>query len=392
MTPPVDPYQRVLVGNCSVLRRWDLRKDTKFDVSVKSARWDEDHAKWTIRTDKDETFKAKYFLLNTGFAARRHIPDWKGLESFKGTFLHPSYWPREEPDLRGKRVAVVGTGSTGIQIAHELSSVAGELAVFQRTPNTSLPMGQVDFAGGEQIFAREKYPEFFRGRTSSYGGFDFNFTNRDTFDDSPEARQGLYERLWKEGDFKFWLANYRDMLFVKSANDEAYRFWRDKTRARIHDPRARDLLAPMEPPYAFGLKRISLENGYFEIFNKKQVHLVDVNATPIEEVTEKGIKTSEKEWEFDFIISATGYDAVTGGLARIDICGTSEESLRDHWRTGTYTYLGMACSGFPNMFLSVHSKHSTVYSSLPLPLFIVKRLTDSHRVDQKLCIVQSETF
>lgn len=331
-----------------------MRKDTKFNVSVKSARWDEGEARWTIRTDNEEVFKAKYFLLNTGFAAKRYIPDWAGIENFKGTFLHPSYWPHEELDMQGKRVAVIGTGSTGIQIAQELSSVAAELVVFQRTPNTSLPMGQINFSNGEQIFDHEKYPEFFRGRTSSYGGFDFNFTDRDTFSNSPEERRQHYERLWEEGDFKFWLANYRDMLFVKSANDEAYRFWRDKTRARIQDPRARDLLAPMEPPYAFGLKRISLENGYFEIFNKPHVHLVDANATPIQEVTEKGIRTSEKEWEFDFIISATGYDAITGGLAQIDIRGSSGESLKDHWKTGTYTYLGMACSGFPNMFLSVH--------------------------------------
>lgn len=333
--------------------RWDLRKDTKFDVSVKSARWDEDEAKWTIRTDREEVFRAKYFLLNTGFAAKRHIPDWAGINSFKGTFLHPSYWPHQEPDLQGKRVAVIGTGSTGVQLASELAPAVGELVVFQRTPNTSLPIAQVDFANGEQLFSRDKYPELFRGRTTSFAGLDYNFTDRDTFDDSPEVRQEHYERLWKEGDFKFWLANYRDMLFIKSANDEAYRFWRDKTRARIQDPRARDLLAPMEPPYAFGLKRVSLEVGFFEIFNKEHVHLVDVNATPIREVTEKGIKTSEKEWEFDFIISATGYDAVTGGLAQIDIRGTSEESLKDHWKNGTYTYFGMACSGFPNMFLSV---------------------------------------
>lgn len=320
---------------------------------------------WTVQTAKGEIFRVKYLLLNTGFAAKRYIPEWKGIEKFKGTLLHPSYWPHEEPDLKGKKVAVIGTGSTGIQLAHELTSVVGELVVFQRTPNTSLPMAQVNYTHGEQAFPRERYPDFFRGRVSSYGGFDFNFYDRLTFDDSPEERQEVYERLWKEGDFKFWLANYKDMLFVKEANDEAYRFWRDKTRARINDARARDLLAPMEPPYAFGLKRISLENGFFEIFNESHVHLVDVNATPIEAITESGIMTSEKEWDFDFIICATGYDAVTGGLAQIDIRGPSGESLKEHWEKGIYTYLGMACSNFPNMFFTYGPQAPTALCNGP---------------------------
>lgn len=328
-----------------------MRKDTQFNTSVKSATWSVGESRWTIIAEDGEVFKAKYFLLNTGFAAKRYIPDWKGIEKFKGIFLHPSYWPREGLDLKGKRVAVIGTGSTGIQLAHAIAPIVKNLVVFQRTPNTSLPMGQIDFSESQQMFPREKYPEFYRGRNASYGGFDFNFLDRDTFADSPETRQQVYEQLWKEGDFKFWLANYRDMLFVQKPNDEAYRFWRDKVRARIQDPRARDLLAPMEPPYALGTKRISLENGYFEIFNRDNVYLVDVNATSIEEVTEKGIKTSEKEWDFDYVICATGYDAVTGGLTQIDIRGTSDETLKDHWKNGVYTYLGTSCSGFPNMFL-----------------------------------------
>lgn len=304
-------------------------------------------------------------MLSTGFAAKRHIPDWKGIDTFKGTFLHPSYWPHEEPDLKGKKIAVIGTGSTGIQLAHALTPLASKLVVFQRTPNTSLPMAQVNYVNGEQAFSRERYPAFFRGRVESYGGFDFNFYDKLTFDDSPEERERVYERLWKEGDFKFWLANYKDMLFVKECNDEAYRFWRDKTRARIHDVTRRDLLAPMDPPYAFGLKRISLEDGYFEIFNEPHVHLVDVNATPIEAITERGIQTTEKEWDFDFIISATGYDAVTGGLAQIDIRGPSGESLKEHWEKGVYTNLGMSCSGFPNMFFTYGPQAPTALCNGP---------------------------
>lgn len=342
-----------------------MRKDTQFNTFVKSATWDDAECVWDIHTKENEVFRAKYFLLNTGYAAKRYIPAWKGINLFKGTFLHPSYWPPEGLELKGKKVAVIGTGSTGVQIATELAPVVGELAVFQRTPNTALPMRQVNYNDDEQQMSREGFPELFRGRPHSFSGFSFSPISRGTFDDPPEKRREVYEALWQEGDFKFWLAAYQDMLFSKPANDEAYAFWREKTRAKIDDDRVRDLLAPMEPPYAFGCKRISLEQGYFEIFNKAHVHLVDVNATPIEEITEKGIRTSEKEWEFDLIVCATGYDSITGGLEQIDIKGISGETLADHWKDGFYTYLGMAVAGLPNMFFSYGPQGPTALCNGP---------------------------
>ncbi|ORX97615.1 hypothetical protein BCR34DRAFT_496742 [Clohesyomyces aquaticus] len=351
---------------------WDLRKDTKFDTFVTAATWDDQEATWTVKTENGDTYKAKFFLLSTGFAAKRYIPDWKGIDKFKGTFIHPSYWPHEEPDLKGKKVAIIGTGSTGIQIATELGKVAGELYIFQRTLNMSLPMRQVDYNDHDHGYPKSGYPEIFSQRTTSFGGFDFNFLPRATFDDTREKRLQTYEELWAEGDFKFWLATYHDMLFSLSANHEAYTFWRDKTRAKIRDPVIADMLAPMDQPYAFGTKRISLETGYFEIFNQENVHLVDVNATPIQEITELGIKTSEKEMEFDYIICATGYDALTGGLAQIDIKGRSSpsrtsrpESLKEHWENGTLTYLGLAVSSFPNMFIQYGPQAPTALCNGP---------------------------
>lgn len=311
------------------------------------------------------SFKARYFLLNTGFAAKRYVPDWNGIETFKGTFIHPSYWPHDGLELKGKKVAVIGTGSTGVQLATELSSTVSELVVFQRTPNTALPMRQVDYKDGEQALRRDAYPDLFRSRPLSFSGFSFSPICRNTFDDSPERRKSFYEALWKEGDFKFWLANYQDLLSVKIANDEAYAFWRAKTRARIRDPRVRDLLAPMAPPYSFGCKRISLEQGFFEIFNEPHVHLVDVNSTPIDTITGKGIRTSEKEWEFDYIICATGFDSFTGGLKQINIKNTSGEPLAECWRDGTRTYLGMAISGFPNLFFTYGPQGPTALCNGP---------------------------
>lgn len=351
-----------------VADKWDLRKDTQFNSFVQSAIWNDADANWTITTKEGDVFQSKYMSLNTGFASKRYIPDWKGIETFKGEFLHPSYWPHEGlgTDLHGKKIAVIGTGSTGVQLATELAAIAGHLTVFQRTINTCMPMGQIDFENGQQAFSRQEYPKFFESRPESFGGFDFDFLGRGTFDDDAETRQRTYEQLWAEGDFKFWLATYYDMLFTKDANREAYNFWRDKTRARINDERLKNLLAPMEQPYSFGCKRISLEKGYFEIYNQENVSLVDVSATPIEEVTENGIRTSDGEHHaFDVIVCATGYDACTGGLRQIDIRGVGGRTLSEHWSGGAYTYLGMTVYGFPNMYMTYAPQGPTALCNGP---------------------------
>lgn len=330
--------------------KWDLRRDTEFNMFISQAVFDEQNNLWHVTGSSGKKFVARYLLLNTGFSAKRHIPGWKGIDKFKGTFIHPSYWPKQEPDLRGKKVAVIGTGSTGVQLAQELSQTASEFVLFQRTPNLALPMKQVDFRGKEQAMPREEYPDLFENRRNSFGGFSFNFIPRSTFEDSPEKRNETYEELWKHGDFHFWLATYQDMLFTKDANKEAYDFWKAKVRRRVQDPRLREILAPETQPHGFGCKRISLENGYYEIFNQPNVSLVDVKSTPVVEVTERGIKTTEKEWEFDYVVCATGFDAVTGGLLQMGIQGKAGQPLTDKWKDGTKTYLGMAVSGFPNMF------------------------------------------
>jgi len=226
-------------------------------------------------------------------------------------------------------------------------------------------MKQVDYKLPEQAIPKSEYPNLFAQRVKSFTGLTFNFLPRATFDDTPEDRIKTYESLWAEGDFQFWLAAYHDMLFSTDANREAYNFWRDKTRAKIHDPKIADILAPMEQLYAFGCKRISLENGYFEIFNLQHVELVDTSATPIVEITEKGVKTSVKEMEFDYIICATGFDAVTGGLAQIDIKGASGKTLKEHWKDGAKTYLGLSVAGFPNLFFTYGPQGPTALCNGP---------------------------
>ncbi|KAI1478867.1 cyclopentanone 1,2-monooxygenase [Daldinia eschscholtzii] len=336
-----------------VAEKWDLRKDTYFDTYISSAIWDEDDRKWVITAKDGRVFKSTFFLPHTGIAASRSIPNWKGISSFKGLIVHSSYWPHDEPDLKGKKVAVIGTGSTGVQLSHAVSEVAGELVVFQRTPAMPLQMRQVNYADDEEPMPKKEMAEFFENCHDRYWGFDFELLPKNTFDDDEATRQATYEKLWENGDFTFWLGTYSDMLFSPEANHEAYKFWREKTRARLNDPRHQELLAPTNQPYPFGCKRVPLENGYFDMFNKPNVDLVDVNQTPVVEVTEKGIRTAEKEFEFDIIVLATGFDAVTGGLTTMDIRGIGGQTIKDKFqKKGPSTFCGICVAGFPNMFFS----------------------------------------
>jgi cation diffusion facilitator CzcD-associated flavoprotein CzcO len=348
-----------------IAEQWDLDRDAYFSTRVTAAIWDERRSRWYVKTNTERSFDVKFLLLNIGFAAKRYIPDWPGRNDFKGMFVHPSYWPKERPDLAGKSIAIIGTGATGIQLAQELAKGAGQLVLFQRTPNTALPMKQINFARDEQPISYEEYPEFFLRRYANFGGFTFEFLPRNTFDDSQEERQKLYEELWAKGDFHFWLGTYHDMLFDTRANKAAYDFWKAKVRARLSNPDLHEILAPDKQPYSFGCKRISLENGFYEIFNEPNTSIVDLRSTPILRITPKGILTAEKEFQFDYIICATGFDAFTGGLTDIDIVGVGGQKLAEKWRNGTKTYLGMSVAGFPNMFFTYGPQAPTAFCNGP---------------------------
>ncbi|KAK5710469.1 hypothetical protein LTR15_012959 [Elasticomyces elasticus] len=212
-----------------VAKKWDLRKDSIFDTFVNSAVWNNTTKSWTIGTTKGDVFEAQFFLPNTGFAAKRHLPNWPGMNTFKGIWIHPSYWPHEDRkiDVNKKRVAVIGTGSTGVQLCQEISQLASEFVLFQRTPNLALPMKQKDYKTKQDVLdvPRHMFTEFFAARNVNFGGFAWDFMSVATFDHTPEQRKATYEKLWNEGDFHFWLATYHDMLFSVDANKEAYNFW-----------------------------------------------------------------------------------------------------------------------------------------------------------------------
>lgn len=216
-----------------------------FNSHVTGAQFDKASARWTVETDDGRIAKAKYLLLATGFAAKRHYPDWKSLDQFKGDIHHSSFWPDSGVPVKGKRVAVVGTGSTGVQIAQETANQGAFVTVFQRTPNLALPMQQKPLTQDEQERKKKVYPDVYQHRMTTFAGFQYDFLQKNTFDDSPEEREAFYERLYSNGGFEFWIANYKDLLFDAKANRAAYDFWAKKARARITDPKKREILVSL---------------------------------------------------------------------------------------------------------------------------------------------------
>ena len=330
----------------------DLRRDIQFSTRVTAAEFDTSCDQWHIQTEQGTEIRARYFILCTGFAARSYTPDIRGLDQFEGTCLHTAHWPQEGLGFSGKRVGVIGTGASGVQVIQEASRDAAHLTVFQRTPILALPMRQSKLDEPTQREMKKHYPENFRKRRDDFGGFfDITPLDKSALEVSPEERQAVYEEAWRKGGFHYWVGTFNDILTDPEANRTAYDFWRDKTRERIQDPHIAEKLAPTQAPHPFGTKRPSLEQWYFEVFNQANVTLVDVRDSPICEVTAAGVVTAEGEHTLDMLVLATGFDALTGGLTQIDIRGINGSSLAEKWSDGVKDHLGLAVSGFPNMFI-----------------------------------------
>ncbi|KAF2444908.1 FAD/NAD(P)-binding domain-containing protein [Karstenula rhodostoma CBS 690.94] len=381
-----------------VEKKLDIKKDVAFETTVTGAQFDKPSGKWVIETEDGRTARAKYLLLATGFAAKRHFPDWKGVNDYKGIIHHSSFWPEEGVDVKGKRIAVIGTGSTGIQLAQDTANQGAKVTVFQRTPNLCLPMQQKPLTREEQEEAKAKYPSLYELRRTTFGGFLYDFVQKNTFDDTEEEREASYERMYENGGFEFWLANYKDLLYDKKANRAAYDFWAKKTRARITDPRKREILAPLEPPHAFGTKRPSLEQNFYEMMDKPENGVVDVKKTPIKEFTETGITTEDgTRREFDIIALATGFDSVTGGMNNMGLRNVDGTPLSELWKSGTWSYLGMSCAGFPNMFFLYGAQGPTAFSNGPTCVevqgdWIVEAMTQLKKDDIQYCDATKEAM
>jgi cyclohexanone monooxygenase len=334
-----------------------LSRDIRFNRRVTEAAFDPARNRWTIRSSDGSVASARYFVLCTGLGSKPYVPDLPGLSDFAGERHHTALWPQRGLDLAGKRIGVIGTGASGVQVAQEAAGVAAHLTVFQRTPNLALPMRQRKLDDDTIRRMKEGYPRAYEKRRTTFGGFDYQFLDKSATEVSEDERRATFERVWQIGGLAPWVGSFNDILVNEQSNRAAYDFWRDKTRARIHDPAVAEILAPEEPIHPFGTKRPSLEQNFFEIFNQPNVSLVDLRKTPIERVTRNGITTTASEHDLDVLVLATGFDAVTGGLTSIDIRGTQGETLREKWAKGVRTHLGMASAGFPNL-LFVYGPHS----------------------------------
>jgi cation diffusion facilitator CzcD-associated flavoprotein CzcO len=331
---------------CDVLDLWPAMT---LGVRLRTAVFDDDAGFWRVELADGERLTTRYLLPCTGFAAKAYIPSLPGLNSFAGPAHHTAHWPQKGIDFAGKRVAIIGTGASGVQVAQEAAREAAQLTTYQRTPILALPMRQRRLDPAEQVRAKSGYPEIFRQRRLTSGGFDIPRLEQSALEASDEERRATFERLWQAGGFHYWVGNYADILLDDKANRLAYDFWRNKVRERIADPVLQEKLAPLEPPHPFGVKRPSLEQTYYDIFNEPNVELVDLRDEPIVEILPHGVATSAGVRQHDVLVLATGFDAVTGGLMQMDIRGTHGTTLAIAWKEGARTHLGYAVSGFPNM-------------------------------------------
>ena len=348
-------------------KKWNLSEDIIFGTKVTDATWDATQRIWTVRTNRNHVLSARHLLLSMGFASKKYIPRITGLERFQGFICHTADWPSQQNiDFANKRVAVMGTGATGVQVIQELGPKAGKLVVLQRSPNCALPMRQKTL---NTPMDKSGYAKLFKRMPLSATGSVYNAVDRKATDDTHEQRLALYEKLWNEGGFAPAQGNYSDFMTDLEANHFFYQFWRDKVRQRLKtsDPELIENLAPWDPPYPFGTKRPSLEQSFYEVFNQDNVHLIPLKKNPIAQVVENGIQFEDGSMiELDALILATGFDAVTGSFKRLNIHGVGNKTLKDEWDDGARTVLGMTTSGFPNLFFQYGPQSPTTFVNGPL--------------------------
>lgn len=331
-----------------VADKFELRKDYAFETRVTSADWDDDAQCWRVGTDQGETLNTRYFISCTGMLSEPKAPDFPGKDSFQGIIAHTARYPREGIDLKGKRVGVIGCGATGIQLIQTIASEVEHLTVFQRTASYGVAMRNDQFDDADRDHWRAKAGELQDKVYNSFVGFDYDFEHGSWYDQTPEQRLQVLEEKWQEGSLSMWVGTYPELFTDQAVNDEISDFVRKKIRARIDDPAIADLITPQT--HGFGTYRVPLENGYYDVYNRDNVELVDVRSAPIECITATGIKTTEGEYPLDVIIMATGFNAGTGSLARMNIHGREGLSLTEEWNKDIRTTLGLQVHGFPNLF------------------------------------------
>ncbi len=348
-----------------VADRFDLLRDIRLNTRVAAARYDAAVNRWTVTTETGDRLTATYLITAVGCLSTANVPKIAGLETFAGRWYHTGQWPHEGVDFSGKRVGLVGTGSTGIQAAPVIAETAQHLTVFQRTANYSVPARNAPLSAEFRAYVRTNHADIQRVMHSTTNGHPFIIEDRSVFDVTPEERNAFYEAAWRKGGLQF-RANFKDILLDKAANDTAAEFIKGKIRQIVKDPATAKKLADIDHPYA--AKRPPIDTNYFEAFNRKTVALVDVRAAPIEAITPAGIRTRDAMYDLDIIVFATGFDAMTGPLLRMDIKGRDGLSLADVWKAGPRNYLGLQVAGFPNLFTITGPGSPSVLTNMPVAI------------------------
>ncbi len=353
-----------------VADKFDLRREMRFNSRVTSMTFDEATNTWDVVVEDGTRASAPILITAIGMLSAPNMPNFKGVDDFKGISFHTGTSPHEENGFGGKyqefsglRVGVIGTGATGVQVIQEVAKSADEMFVFQMVPEWCAPLGNSPIDDETQKEIKASYPEIFKKCKESFGSFLHTFDPRSAVEVSAEEREALFEKLYAEPGFGIWLGVFQDTLVNEEANGYITEFIKRKIRERVNDPELAEKLIPTT--YGFGTRRVPMETKYYEVYNQDNVHLVDVGETPIERITPKGVQVGDTEYELDMIIYATGFDAVTGPFKHIDIRGKGGQKLLDKWAEGPKNYLGMQPAGFPNMFTLVGPHNGSTFCNIP---------------------------
>ena len=332
-----------------VVAKFDLIKDIQFSSDVQSAIYSDTTRSWEIQLQDGSRFTSRFLITGIGLLSQPTLPRIAGIDTFKGQSFHTSRWPHEPVTYAGKRVAVIGTGATGVQTIQEVCKDVGHLTVFQRRPNWCAPLHNAKIGPREMKDIRASYTEIFETCNQTAAGFLHTADERSTFEVTEEDRYEFWENLYASKGFGIWQGNFKDVLSDPKANKAMSDFIADKIRSRVDDPKTAEKLIPKD--HGFGTRRVPLETQYYESYNRDNVELIDIIETPIEKITPEGIVTTDREFEFDIIIYATGFNAILGSYDRINIVGVDDRKLKEQWSEELSTFLGIQINNFPNLFM-----------------------------------------
>ena len=332
-----------------VVAKFDLIKDIQFSSDVQSAIYSDATRSWEIQLQDGSRFTSRFLITGIGLLSQPTLPRIAGIDTFKGQSFHTSRWPHEPVTYAGKRVAVIGTGATGVQTIQEVCKDVGHLTVFQRRPNWCAPLHNAKIEPQEMKDIRDSYTEIFETCNQTAAGFLHTADERLTFEVTEKDRYEFWENLYASKGFGIWQGNFKDVLSDPKANKAMSDFIADKIRSRVDDPNTAEKLIPKD--HGFGTRRVPLETQYYESYNRDNVELIDIIETPIEKITPEGIVTTDREFEFDIIIYATGFNAILGSYDRINIVGVDGRKLKEQWSEELSTFLGIQINNFPNLFM-----------------------------------------